>query len=217
MKRTLAFAAWLIGVALPLIGQAQGAPVNGIYTCVDSKGRKLTSDRPIPECIDREQAVLNPSGTVKTKVGPTLTAQERAEMEQRERKEAEERNRVLEEKRRDRALLIRYPNRNVHDQERVQALEQINIVIKAATTRLNELARQRTALDAEMEFYKKDPNKAPVYLRRQVEENTQSQVVQRRFIADQENEIKRVNQRFDDELVRLRQLWALSGASSGTR
>ena len=65
-----------------------------------------------------------------------------------------------------------------------------------------------------MEFYKKDPSKAPVYLRRQVEENTQSQSVQRRFISEQEGEIKRVNQRFDDELVRLRQLWALANAPS---
>jgi hypothetical protein len=36
--------------------------------------------------------------------------------------------------------------------------------------------------------------------------------VQRRFIADQEDEVRRVNGRFDDELTRLRQLWA---ASSG--
>jgi hypothetical protein len=63
-----------------------------------------------------------------------------------------------------------------------------------------------------MEFYKKNPDKAPEYLRRQVEENTQSAAVQRRFIADQEDEVRRVNGRFDDELTRLRQLWA---ASSG--
>jgi hypothetical protein len=31
--------------------------------------------------------------------------------------------------------------------------------------------------------------------------------VQRRFIGEQEAEAKRVNERFDDELVRLRQLW----------
>ena len=70
-----------------------------------------------------------------------------------------------------------------------------------------ELAQQRIAIDEEMEFYKKDPNKAPAYVRRQQEENANSQVVQRRFIGEQENEIKRVNARFDDELVRLRQLW----------
>jgi hypothetical protein len=212
MKITLIATVLLGCLALPLCVLAQNAPINGIYTCVDAKGRKLTSDRPIVECNDREQKVLNPSGTVRAKVAPPLTAQERADVEQRERREAEDRNRQQEEKRRDRALLIRYPNKTVHDQERAQALEQITTVIKAATTRLAELGRQRVVMNDEMEFYKKDPSKAPIYLRRQVDENDQSQVVQKRFIAEQEGEIKRVNQRFDDELVRLRQLWAAAAA-----
>ncbi len=186
----------------------------GVYTCIDAKGRKLTADRPIVECIDREQKVLNPSGTVRAKVGPSLTAQEKAELEQKEKREAEERNRTAEEKRRDRALLTRYPNKGVHDQERVEALAQVEVVTKAAATRLTELVRQRVAIDEEMEFYKKDPTKAPAYLRRQLEENTQSQSVQKRFMAEQEAESRRVNARFDDELVRLRQLWAQMAPAS---
>lgn len=187
---------------------AQSPPViSGVYTCVDAKGRKLTADRPIPECTDREQQVLNPSGTVKAKVGPTLTAHERAELEKKEKLAIEERGRLAEEKRRDRALLTRYPSKTVHDQERAEALAQIGVVIKAASNRLDELGRQRAGIDGEMEFYKKDPNKAPAYLRRQLEENIQSQAVQKRFIAEQEAEVRRVNLRFDDELVRLRQLW----------
>ncbi|MBP8182929.1 MAG: DUF4124 domain-containing protein [Rhodoferax sp.] len=197
-------------------GWTQTSPViAGVYTCVDAKGRKLTADRPIPECTDREQKVLNPSGTVKAKVGPSLTAQERAEAEQKEKREMEDRNRLADEKRRDRALLIRYPNKGVHDQERQEALVQIGVVIQAAKTRLDELTRQRVVIDGEMEFYKKDPTKAPAYVRRQLEENTLSQAVQRRFIGEQESEIKRVNARFDDELVRLRQLWTLIAPESG--
>jgi len=60
-----------------------------------------------------------------------------------------------------------------------------------------------------MEFYKKDPTKAPQYLRRQMEENTQNKAVQQRFIADQVEETQRVNGRFDEELVRLHQLWLM--------
>jgi serine phosphatase RsbU (regulator of sigma subunit) len=188
--------------------------VGGIYTCVDAKGRKITADRPIPECTDREQKLLNPSGTVKTKVGPTLTAQERADQEAKEKRDAEERNRTADEKRRDRALLIRYPNKAVHDQERQEALIQIGVVIQAAQRRVDELGKQRVAIDEEMEFYKKDPSKAPAYVRRQLEENTNSQQVQRRFISEQEAEIKRVNARFDEELVRLRQLWAMAAPAA---
>jgi hypothetical protein len=204
-----------ICVALALASAASlawaQAPALGIYTCVDAKGRKLTSDRPIAECIDREQKILNPSGTVKNKLGPTLTALERAELEKKEKQQAEEEARVVEEKRRNRALLIRYPNKAVHDQERADALAQITVVIQAATNRINELTRQRAAMDVELEFYKADISKAPAYLRHQLEENTQSMTVQKRFVSAQEAEVYRVNMRFDDELVRLRQLWAMAG------
>jgi len=205
-------------LVLPFVMLASQAhaqtPVAGIYSCVDSKGRKLTSDRPIPECNDREQKVLNPSGTIKGKVGPSLTAQERADVEAKERAELEERVRRDEEKRRDRALLVRYPNKGVHDGERASAIAQIGVVKKAALNRVDELMRQRVAIDAEMEFYKKDPSKAPPSLKRQVDEIAQSMAVQGRFIADQDAEISRVNARFDEELVRLKQLWALQGGAA---
>jgi Domain of unknown function (DUF4124) len=193
----------LLSVVLSCVGSGVGAqaPVAGIYTCVDAQGRRLTSDRPIPDCTDREQKVLNPSGTVKQKVGPNLTAAERAQQEAREKLDLQERNRLSE------ALLVRFPNRAAHDAERADALAQITAVSKAAGTRLVELAAQRKKLDDEMEFYKSDPSKAPQYLRRQVEENNQSAAVQKRFIVDQEDEARRVNGRFDDELVRLRRLW----------
>jgi hypothetical protein len=86
-------------------------------------------------------------------------------------------------------------------------LKQITVVSSAAALRLEELVRQRVSIDEQMDFYKKDPSKAPAYLRRQIEENSNSQAVQKRFISDQEAEARRVNVRFDDELVRLRRLW----------
>ena len=130
-------------LSVPVLVAAQTA---GIYTCVDAKGRKLTSDRPIVDCLDREQLELNPSGTVRRKVGPSLTAQERAAEEEKQRQLAEERARAVEEKRRDHALLIRYPYRSVHDAERREALAQIDVVIKAAQNRLVELQQQQPAL-----------------------------------------------------------------------
>ena len=187
------------------------AMAQGIYTCTDGKGRKITSDRPIMDCIDRNQQEITPSGTVKRVLGPTLTAQERAALEEKEKAEAEARALQAEEKRRDRALLSRYPNRQSHDKERAQALVQVDEVIKAATKRAVELAEQRGAINTELEFYKKDPSKAPPPLKRRIEENDSSIAIQKRFIADQDTEKQRVNLRFDEELVKLKQLWTLMG------
>jgi hypothetical protein len=208
--------------ALSLMGAAawaQGTAASSIYSCTDSKGRRLTSDRPIPECIDREQRELNSSGTTKRVVGPTLTAQERIALEEKQKLELEDKLRLQEEKRRDRAMLSRYPTRAAHDKERGSALAQVDDVIKAAAKRVAELAEDRKALDVELEFYKKDPSKTPGSLKRRVDETERSVEVQKRFIADQELEKKRVNLRFEEELIRLKQLWAAGtpGTSSASK
>jgi len=191
-----------------------------IYSCLDAKGRTLTADRPIPECTDRTQRALSPSGLVKRQISPSLTAHEQAAQDEKNRWAAELRAREAEDRRRDKALLLRYPTPEVHDRERAAALLQIDEVIKASSKRRGELAGQRQSLGGEMEFYVKNPSRAPALLKRRLEENEDSVAFQQRFIADQEQEKKRVNQRFDEELAKLRQLWALanppaSGSATG--
>lgn len=186
----------------------------GIYTCTDARGRTLTADRPIADCVDREQRELGPSGNVRRRLEPTYTAREQAEREDRERQAQLQAARLQEERRRERALLIRYPTQAAHDRERAEALVQIDAVITAARKRLSELAEERRKIDDELEFYAKDIAKAPDSLRRKVDDNTKSTAVQNRFIADQDDEKKRVNARFDEERVRLRPLWA--GAAPAT-
>jgi hypothetical protein len=187
-----------------------------IYTCIDATGRKITSDRPIAECLSKEQRELNPSGTVKRVVKPVMTAEEQRVADQKLKEEAEERARAEEERRKNRALLSRYPNRAAHDKERAVALAQVDEVIQAAQKRIGELAEQRKKINEELEFYKKDPAKAPQSLRRQIEDNEKSVAVQKRFIGDQDDEKKRANVRFDEELARLRTLWAQAAAPTET-
>ncbi len=187
------------------------APANnaaGIYTCTDSRGRTLTADRPIADCIDREQRELNPSGSTRRKIEPTYTARELQEREDRAREAAVQAARLADERRRERALLVRYPNATTHDRERAEALVQVDAVIQAAKKRIAELGEDRKKIDEEFEFYKQDTSKAPGALRRRLEDNTQSVAVQNRFIGEQEEEKKRVNARFDEERGRLKQLWS---------
>lgn len=186
--------------------QAQ-EPAGGIYTCVDRNGRRLTADRPIPECLDREQRELSPSGTVRRQIGPSLSENDRAVQEAQRRKEAEDRARVLEERRRERALTARYPDKAAHDVERAAAIQLVDDVTATAEKRIAELKQQRKGFDTEMEFYKRDPNKAPMTLRRKIAENEDSIAEQQRFLAGQDQEKRRVHQRFDLELAQLRKLW----------
>ena len=185
------------------------ADAQNIYTCVDSKGRTITADRPIPECADRSQREMTPSGVLKRNLGPALTDHEQAAQDEKDRRLAEKRAREAEDKRRDRALLQCYPARPAHDQERAAALVQVDEVIKESNKRRVELLDQRRVIANDFEFYVKDPSRAPASLRRRLEENEKNLSGQQKFIGDQEQEKKRINQHFDDELARLTQLWAM--------
>ena len=186
---------------------AQDKSKAGIYSCVDSKGRRITSDRPIVDCLDREQRELNNSGVVKRVLPPSYTADERARLDAQKKVEDAERARLAEEKRRDRALLIRYPNQAVHDKERVEALAQIDDVIGAVKKRGDELVKQRRDIDIELEFYQNDVTKAPSWLKRKIEDNAEQIQIQTRFLSDQGKEKQRINARFDEELAKLKTLW----------
>lgn len=183
------------------------AQTPAIFTCVDAKGRRLTADRPIIECIDREQKELNPSGTTRRALGPSLTAQEQAVEDDRLRRVALEQQRVLEEKRRDRALLMRYPMREAHDRELVLALQRVEDVIVAVGRTSADLTAQRAELAAEADSYPKDSARRPARLARRIEDNEQMQLAQKRFIQEQQLEKKRVAARFEEERQRLQPLW----------
>lgn len=205
--------AWVVGAGLWAMASAQA---QGIYSCTDSKGRRITSDRPIVECLDREQQQLGKTGIVRQVLPPSYTADERTKLDDKQRAENEIKARAAEEKRRERALLIRYPNQTVHDKERAEAMAQIDEVIAAVNKREVALKQQRKEVDVEMEFYQADPSKAPFWLRRKLEDSEKQTVVQKRFLEEQAQEKQRINQRFDEELVKLRQLWGPASASGST-
>ena len=194
--RTLAVA-WVLAT-----GAASACAQAGIYTCVDGRGRRITSDRPIVDCLDREQRQLNGSGTTRRTLGPTLSPREQGLEDEKARLRAEERQREADEKRREHALLARYPSQREHDAERTKALQGVEDVIAAASARLRELSQERDRL-ARDGGGRKDPRS-----QRMLQELEHHIEAQERFLANQQQEKQRINARFDDELARLRAAWA---------
>ena len=199
-----------------VLGSAAQAHAQGIYTCIDSTGRRITSDRPIKECLDREQRELSNTGTVRKVHPPSYTAEERARLAAQRKAEEAEQARVSEERRRERALLVRYPNQSVHDRERAEALAQVDEVMNAVKKREDTLKDQRKQIDNEMEFYQGDREKAPSWLKRKIEDNEQQVQVQKRFLDEQLKEKERINARFDEELAKLRPLWKQNSGSAAS-
>ena len=178
----------------------------GIFVCVDAKGRRITSDRPIPECLERDQRELSSSGVTKRIVRPHPTADEQARDEAIAQQEATARTKEADAKRRDRALLARYPSQRHHDAEREKQLALVDGSIAVIEQRGAELRKQQQGIQEEMEFYKGDPSKAPVWLKHRMADNSEQLASQKRLVADQMDEKKRINARFDEELLRLKQL-----------
>ena len=200
--------------ALALVWGTVGLAQAAIFTCVDAQGRRITADRPIAACMDREQRELGPTGNVRRVIPPEPTADERAAMEANRKAKAERDARLNEEKRRERALLSRYPNEAAHQRERVKALESVDAVEAAVHKRIEELVKLRTGLDDEMAFYAKDPAKAPPLLQRKFKDNQSLLDAQQNALKQQAAERQRVAERFDAELEQLRKLWAQAATPS---
>ena len=209
LRPVLSLAALLSGLLGPGLALAQG---KAIYSCVAPDGRKLTSDRPIPECATREQRLHNPDGSVKSLLPPSMSMEEKTLLEQRERKLAAQRAAQQDAIRRDRNLMIRYRNEAAHREARESALDDVNKAMQASERRIKELAAERKPLLDEAEFYKGKP--MPGKLRQQLDANEVAAEAQRVLVENQKAEVVRVNKVFDLELQRLKKLWA--GAAPGS-
>lgn len=202
----------LLALGMGSLVAAQTAPSAQIYSCTDASGKRLTSDRPIAECISREQRVLNADGSIRRVVPPTPTADERSAIEAGEREAVAERAARQDAIRRDRNLLVRFPNEAAHRKARAAALDDVRKSVRLSEARLADLARERKPLLDDAEFYVGKP--LPGKLRTQLDANDASADAQRALLQNQRLEVLRIDKLYDAELERLKKLWA--GAQPGS-
>jgi hypothetical protein len=203
----------LAGAALSGVAEAQSSGGGkSIYTCVDPSGKRRTSDRPIPECNDREQRELNSDGSLRRVVPPTMTQDERAAAEARDQQAALAAANQREAIRRDRNLLMRFPNEAAHTKAREAALDGTRKSLQLSESRLALLQKERKPLLDESEFYV--GKQLPAKLKQQLDGNDAATEAQRSLVLNQQAELVRINDLYDVELERLRKLW--SGATPGS-
>lgn len=177
-----------------------------IYTCRDRNGRTITSDRPIPECADRAMRELGPSGVVKREIAAPLTPeQQRAKaIDDRNKKLADEAAR--EKKRRDAALLAAYSNEAQIEGARRRALADAEDSIKTSRSHLADLNSEHKALAQEVEPYKN--KRLPFAIKRRLDDNEAAISDEEATIKMRQTDVGRINQRYDEELRRFRELTA---------
>ncbi|MCS7101683.1 MAG: DUF4124 domain-containing protein [Burkholderiaceae bacterium] len=193
----------LICTALALASGAAGAQ---LYVCTTAGGRTITADRPPPECADRPIRELRSDGSVKRVIEPPLTPEQRAQREAERKRQIEEAERQRAQMRRDLSLLETYANETEIENARNRALADRQALIERAQRRLQELLRERKRLQDETEFYVK--RELPEKLKREIAANEEMIRAQEKAIADAKADMARVNERYDAEVKRFRELVA---------
>ena len=202
--------------AVPSLQAARAAeqPSSRIFQCVLPDGRKLTSDKPIAECMNagKSQRELNRDGSEKAIVEAPPTEDEKAERDRIRRQREAERTAYEIEVRRDRDMLKRFPNEAAHGKAREKALDDIASSVRSSESRIKLLLQERKPLEDEREFYVGKP--LPSKLKLALDANDASLEAQRSLVQNQQTEVVRINALYDAELARLKKLWA--GALPGS-
>ncbi len=175
-----------------------------VYMCTDARGKTITSDQPPPQCADRPIKELRSDGSVRRVIEPPLTAAQREAKAAEERRKADEETQRRDQVRRDKALLDAYADEKEIEFARTRTVENRRVIIDRARKRMDELAREKKKLDDEAEFYAK--REKPDRLKRAYDTNATMVQAQEKIIADTEAEMNRINERFDADIKRYREL-----------
>jgi hypothetical protein len=203
LGRGAAFAALLVTSA---VAQAQAQPLSApIYSCV-ANGRTYSGDRPPPECANSDIRELNKDGSVRRVIPRPMTQEEQKARALEAKKRLEEEEKLLAQRRRDRSLLEAYANEDEIEAARQKALDTSNEVIRRSQTRIERMDAERKRLDEESEFYKK--RDLPDSVKRAYANNEQEKAAELKIVRDARAEMQRINDRFDADRKRFRELVA---------
>ncbi|MFN3564527.1 MAG: DUF4124 domain-containing protein [Burkholderiaceae bacterium] len=179
------------------------AAQHSIFVCSDAKGRTVSGDRPPAECVGAIRE-LRPDGSVRRVIEPPLTPEQKAARAAEEKRQREEAEKQRAQMRKDLALLETYASEEEIENARARALATRQALIERATRRMEEHKRERRKLDNEAEFYAK--REMPDKLKRAFEGNAALMRSEEKIIADARAEMQRINERFDAERRRWREL-----------
>lgn len=176
-----------------------------MFTCV-ANGKTYSADRPPAECANSDMRELNRDGSVRRVIPRPLTVEEQRARALEAKKKLEEEEKLMAQRRRDRALLEAYANDAEIEAARKKSLESAEQAIKRSQERTDSLAKDRKRLDDEAEFYKK--REQPDSLKRAYALNAQAVTAEERIMAEARGEVARINERFDAERKRYKDLLA---------
>jgi len=200
---------WIAGriagrIVLAALAWSPACAWSQLYVCTTPSGRTLTGDVPPHECQNVVIRELNRDGSVRRVIEPPLTPEQRSARELEDKKRHEREMVAQEQMRKDRALLETYASEDEIEASRDRTLASRQTLIDRANQQLKEFKMDRKRLEDESEFYAK--RQLPDKLKRALDDNTALQAQQAHAIDDIRADMRRINERYDAELRRFREL-----------
>jgi hypothetical protein len=192
---------WIMLAALSLLPFSTWSQ---LYVCTTPSGRTLTGDLPPAECQNVPIRELNRDGSVRRVIEAPLTPEQKKRREQEDKERHAREMQAQEQLRKDRALLETYASEEEIESSRDRTLASRQTLIDRANQQLKEFKLDRKRLDDEAEFYVK--RQMPDKLKRALEDNAALQAQQLKTMDDIRADMQRINERYDAELRRFREL-----------
>ncbi|MGH1359434.1 MAG: hypothetical protein ACRBC3_11760 [Burkholderiaceae bacterium] len=197
--------AWAVGALAN--GNVQHGATGSIYTCKDSNGKTITSDRPIQACARLPMRELRRDGALRREIAPPLTrAQRRMLRERRARQRAAELL-ARQERTRDRALLEAFPTMNALDESRERQIAEIQVQVDQTYARMVELHKELQAAQAASRAY--PPGKAPGTVKQKVAQIAGAILTEDSLVKSHIEEQEQIRRRYASDADRLRVLLKL--------
>jgi len=200
------FLTGLLLVSAAAWAQVPGAAKPGeTYRCVGKDGKKYYQSTVPRECIGQPMEVLNAQGMVVRRFDAQASAAERAK-KQEEDEQAKKRAAISkEEGRRNRALLATYTSEKDIDNARARALKDNEFSVKDIEKKI-ALMKQKIA-DTQKEMKASADKKQPTDKHVQTIKNTEFDIkTQEQLLATKLREVDSINQRYDEDKKRYREL-----------
>lgn len=205
IRRCAALTTWCLLAGTAPAWAAPGTAVGSIFTC-NVSGKTFSGDRVPQECANSDVRELNRDGSLRRVIARPLTQEELRARANEAKKRLEEEDKQLTQRRLDKSLLEAYASAEEIEAARAKSLESAAQAMARASQRIDGLNGERKKLDDEAEFYKK--RALPDQIKRSYVSNQQQISSEEKILNDARAETQRINDRFDAEKRRFRELLA---------
>jgi hypothetical protein len=183
---------------------AQPTRSGSIFSCIGPNGKPMTGDRELTGCVG-DQFEHGPDGARRRVVPPQRSDIDRSADDDRRRQAEADAKAKAAQDRQDRQLVLKYPDPPAVEAARKSEVATTQEAIHKTEERIRDLKAKRKPLLEEDEFYNEKTR--PGKLKADLDANDAALAAQASIRLNQEQELKRINAKWDETLVRLKELW----------